>query len=743
MNNNNNNNNNLIYIEAGEFVDEQQREFSTYTTIQRGLPQLEDGLLPVQRKILYGMHKSKFNSKNKFHKSNELVASAMRYYTHGDTGLYLAISKLTSGYEGLLYPLVISHGIFGKAYSTAPPSAMRYTSGKLSSFTEDVMLSELSKNCVEFILDEEDSLSQPVTLPSVIPYILLRSGLALATGFNSIFPSYNLKDLVEATKKLIDNPTEDVLNILVPDFTTKGKLIRNKSELRKIYNTGKGSIVLQSRYEFDPKQNAIIITEIPYSPTINKESLIQELVDKMDKYKDIIDIKDASEYDAVSDEAKLGIMIKVKKGTNVDLLMRRLFKSTKLQSSFGVNQTLLVDFQPKTLGTKDIILKWVEQRVKTLKKGIEYDLNQKNKRMHVLEGLRKILLDIDKAIKVIRNTDNEVEEALIKEFGIDKEQAEFISKIQLKNINKKYILKQLEDIDKLKEEISGIEELLSSDEKVKKLIKEQMDEVVKKYNRPRLTEIIDYDVTDDLEEKHEIEEYNCKVMVTKQGYIKKTIKGGNHNIKDGDSVVEEFSCKNSDIIYIFTKEGARYRVKVWELNLKKPSDIGEYIIKDGEVTYVFIVDESKGKFISVYSNGKVACSPIESYAKKNNKIVNCKNGEQDLVDMYYIQEDMNLGLINKNGRLLIIGTELLSMQKATNSQGVVGINIDDEIGEEVVGSFLFDEAVNLTINTTKGKEYHLGLGAKAMSKYKKGRGSKGSFVKDRCEVVDFKIEKDE
>lgn len=697
--------NNIETKSVREFIEGNMTDYSINTIIDMSIPAIEDGLLPIHRRILYMMYRANLLSSKNFVQSPLAVGEVVKIHHHSNDSVYGSLALLTDRNNRLHNGYILGDGNFGKFYSEKEPSAQRYTSVKLSKFAEETLLKDMDEAVIEYT-NEEGGIPQPVTLSSVVPNILLKMNKAIAVGFACNTPSYNLREVCNLTKAFMDNYNINVEDyLLAPDFTSGCSLIYNKQELNNIYNTGSGSVLLRSKYRYDEENNIIEVYEIPMSTT--QEKIVREVTEKMDTIKEILDVRIESGFNPATKTEELQIGIDIKKNADPDVVMNKLFRCTTLQTSFGVNMTVLKDYRPLQLGIKDILSYWLTKRIETVRKSVAKDLREKEQKLHILEGLEKVLLDIDKAISLIRNTANEdkIDENLMLEFGIDKQQASFVSSMKLRNINRNYILKQLQSIEELRNEVEDLKDVISKDSRIKDIIKEQLQYVSDKYGQDRKTEII---YKDELGKKINdknlmIESYNCNVIITKEGYIKKTQKGSeNTKLKEGDIIMFDLSLNNKDTIYCITNKGRRIKISVANLTIKTPGVLGEYIQdleKDEKIIEAF-KETQLGYVINCYSNGKVAKIPVVSYLSNNRVINNCINANSELKLLKYIEDDVNLMFVTETGKCVIINTADIGTKMARGCQGNVAIKIKAD--DSLAGVVIVDENSNVEIESTKG-----------------------------------------
>ncbi|MFR8405040.1 MAG: DNA gyrase subunit A, partial [Monoglobus pectinilyticus] len=548
-------------IQEQQIIDTLEENYMPYAMsviISRAIPEI-DGLKPSHRKLLYTMYKMGLLNGN-LTKSANVVGQTMKLNPHGDSAIYETMVRLTDGNGALLLPLVKSKGNFGRVYSRDMAyAASRYTEVKLNPVCSE-LFGDLDKNTVDFVDNYDGTMKEPTLLPATFPSILANPNQGIAVGMASNICSFNLRELCEATIMLMHDPDADILDtLLAPDFPTGGELIYNHSELREIYRTGRGSFKVRAKYKYDKSQNCIDIKEIPYTTTV--EVIIDKIVDlvKSGKVKEISDIRDETDLKG------LKITIDLKRGVDPDKLMLKLFKMTPLQDSFGCNFNILVEGSPIVLGVNDMICEWLRFRRSCIKRAIAFDIQKKSEKLHLLEGLSLILLDIDKAIKIVRETEDDsmVIPNLMKGFKITEVQAEYVAEIKLRNLNKDYILKRIAEIETLKKELEELKSTLESKTKINKLIEKQLKQIAKKYGSDRKTEIITADEIKDIVEEEIIDNYSVKLFRTQHGYLKKISlvslrTSGEQRLKDDDTMIQEIEAQNSSEIIFFARSGDVY-----------------------------------------------------------------------------------------------------------------------------------------------------------------------------------------
>ena len=675
-------------IENQLITDTIEKNYMPYVMsviISRAIPEI-DGFKPSHRKLLYTMYKMGLISGNRT-KSANVVGQTMKLNPHGDMAIYETMVRLTKGNEALLHPLVDSKGSFGKHYSSDMKfAASRYTEVKLDSFCQELFRG-IDKNAVDLVDNYDNTMKEPVLLPTTFPNILVTPNTGIAVGMASSICSFNLAEVCDGTIAVLKNPnvsTDKILDLIkAPDFPCGGAIIYDRETMRQIYETGSGSVRIRSRYNYDKANNCIDIIQIPYSTTIEVIlKRITELV-KEGKLKEITDFRDEIDLNGFK------LTLDLRRGVDPDKLMTKLFKLTPLEDSFKCNFNVLIDSSPKQLGVVDIIKEWIRFRVGCLRRELEFDLAKKKDKLHLLLGLGKILLDIDKAIKIIRHTekDDDVVPNLMSGFSIDKIQAEYICEIKLRNLNKEYIINRINEIEGLQQEIAKIEEILADELKIKALISSQLTDIKKKYGQPRRSQLIHSDDVVIYNEEDHIENYNARLYLTKHGYFKKitlqSLRGNDEQkLKEGDSIIAiEDSDNLSDIIFITDKQ-QMYRAKVSDFDCVKASVMGEYIpaklnMDDGEKPVFMRVQNgypAGENFVFIFENGKGVRVPVSAYETKGNrrKLINAFSAASPICAVFYEKEKepFDILLISSADRAIIIKTSLIPTKSTRTSAGV-------------------------------------------------------------------------
>ena len=589
--------------------------------------------------------------------------------------------RLSRGYEALLHPFVDSKGNFGKFYSRDMAwAASRYTEAKLDSICNE-LFNDIDKDTVDFVDNYDNTLKEPTLLPAAFPSVLVNANTGIAVGMASSICSFNLEEVCRTTIGLLKDEKFDIMStLLAPDFTGGAQVIYDRKTIENIYKTGRGSVRLRGRYSYDKFANCIDISSIPQTTT--SEAIIEKIIDlvKQGKIKEISDIRDETGIDG------LKITIDLKRGINADKLMQKLYKMTPLEDSFACNFNILIAGTPKVMGVREILNEWSAFRIECVKRRTYFDLNKKRDRLHLLRGLEKILLDIDKAVKIIRNTEEEMQVIpnLMAGFGIDEIQAEYVAEIKLRNLNKEYILKRIEDIGQLEKDIAELEEIVGSTAKIKKIIIKELETIIKKYGQPRKSMIIYADEMEEEEVVEEVPDYAVNLFFTKEGYFKKITPlslrmGGEHKFKEGDGILQHFETTNNTDLIFFTDKCQAYKTKAPMFSDTKASVLGEYIpskleFDEGEnAIYMIPTKDYKGYVFFFFENGKTAKVPLESYATKTNrkKLTGAYSDKDKLSAVVYAESDeCEIMVKSSSGRILIFKSADLLAKTSRNTQGV-------------------------------------------------------------------------
>ena len=652
--------------------------------VSRAIPEI-DGFKPSHRKLLYTMYKMGLLTGGRT-KSANIVGQTMRLNPHGDSAIYETMVRLARGNETLLHPFVDSKGNFGKVYSRDMAyAASRYTEAKLDGICAE-LFRDIDSDTVDMVDNYDATMKEPSLLPTTFPNVLVSANQGIAVGMASNICSFNLKEVCDTAIALMKNPDHDILETLPgPDFSTGAELLFDEAATREVYTTGRGSFKLRAKWHYEKEGNLIEITEIPY--TTATEVIMDKVAEliKAGKIKEIADMRDET------DLGGLKLTIDLKRGVEPEKLMQKLFRMTPLQDSFACNFNILIAGMPRVMGVGEILEEWTAWRMDCVKRRLFFQIGKREERLHLLKGLERILLDIDKAVRIIRETELEAEVVpnLMIGFGIDEIQANFVAEIKLRNINKEYILKQTKAISQLEQEIADMKEILSSARKLKNVIIQELQEVSKKYGQPRKTEIL-YQVAEAEQEDEEenIPDYPVTVFLSKEGYLKKITAqslrmSGEQKFKEGDSLLFSRETTNRADLLVFTDQFQCYKSRLSEFEDGKASQLGDYLpqklgMEQGEsvISVVLTLDYS-GFVLFFFENGKVAKVPLNAYETKTNrkKLTGAYCDKSPLVSVYALQADEQMAVYASDGRALIFSTAQLLPKTTRNTQGVTVMSL--------------------------------------------------------------------
>ena len=652
--------------------------------VSRAIPEI-DGFKPSHRKLLYTMYKMGLLTGGRT-KSANIVGQTMKLNPHGDAAIYETMVRLAKGNETLLHPFVDSKGNFGKVYSRDMAyAASRYTEAKLDSICAE-LFKDIDSETVDMVDNYDATMKEPALLPTTFPNVLVSANQGIAVGMASNICSFNLKEVCETTIALMKNPEHDVLETLPgPDFSTGAELLFDETTTREIYSTGRGSFKLRAKWHYVKDGNLIEITEIPYTTTTEATIAKVAELNKNGKIKEIADIRDET------DLGGLKITIDLKRGVEPEKLMQKLFRMTTLQDSFPCNFNILIGGNPRVMGVGEILEEWAAWRTDCVKRKLFYQIGKREERLHLLKGLERILLDIDKAIAVIRETemDSEVVPNLMIEFGIDEIQANFVAEIKLRNINKEYILKQTRAISDLEEEIEDLKATLNSSRRLKNVIIKELQEISAKFGKPRKTEIV-YETVEIAaeEEEEQVPDYPVTVFVSKDGYMKKITAqslrmSGEQKFKEGDSLAYSMETTNRSELLVFTDKFQCYKSRLSEFEDGKASLLGDYLPQklgfdpEEKVMQVILPGEYKGFVLFFFENGKVAKVPMSAYETKTNrkKLTGAYSDKSPLRCCMGMDADTQIALYSSDGRTLVFSTALLTPKTTRNTQGVAVMSL--------------------------------------------------------------------
>ena len=668
-----------------ETLEKNYMPYAMSVIVSRALPEI-DGFKPSHRKLLYTMYEMGLLNKQKT-KSANIVGQTMRLNPHGDASIYETMVRLARGHEALLHPFIDSKGSFGKHYSRDMAyAASRYTEAKLDDFCHE-LFSGIDKDSVDFVPNYDNTTTEPTLLPTTFPNILVSPNLGIAVGMACSICSFNLSEVCDGTIALLKNPNTSIDRMLdiikAPDFATGAQILYDREQMKKIYETGSGSIKMRAKYEYVKKNNCIDVLEIPYSSSI--EAIMKKATDmiKSGKLREVADVRDAIDLNGFK------LTFDLKKDANPELVMKKLFSMTELENTFDCNFNILVDGTPMQLGIREILNEWIKFRVKCVTRELNFDLGKKEHKLELLQGLAQILLDIDKAIRIIRNTEREedVVPNLAAGFNLTKIQAEYIADIKLRNLNRQYIINRVEEIAELEKQIADIRETLRDEIKLKGTIIAKLQEVKKKYGKPRKTEIIakEENVTDTKEDIF-FENYNCRLILTKGGYFKKLSvqaarAADEHKLKEGDFIIYEEDTDNRGEVLFFTDKAQIYRAKVDDFDLSRASQMGDYVpaklgMDDDEhvISCKMIYElNPQHHMVYIFENGKglrVSLGAYEAKTKRK-KITGAYATESPLAGAIYEgDKPVNIFIRSDGGRGMLIKSSLVPEKATRTSQGV-------------------------------------------------------------------------
>ena len=666
-----------------ETLEQNYMPYAMSVIISRAIPEI-DGFKPSHRKLLYTMYKMGLLNGART-KSANIVGQTMRLNPHGDAAIYETMVRLSKGYDALLTPFVDSKGNFGKVYSRDMSfAASRYTEAKLSPICAEVFR-DIDQDTVEFADNYDGSMKEPTLLPTAFPNVLVSGNTGIAVGMASQICGFNLGEVCQTAIEFLQDPECDIFATMpAPDFSTGGEIVYDRAEMEAIYNTGRGSFKVRSRWRHLPKENIIEIYEIPYSTT--SEAIVDKVAEliKAGKIKEINDMRDET------DLSGLKLAIDLKRGTDPEKLMQKLFKLTPLMDSFACNFNILIAGNPKVMGVREILGEWCAWRMECVRRRVYFDLSRKKEKLHLLKGLEQILLDIDKAIAIIRNTEleSEVIPNLMMGFGIDRIQAEFVAEIKLRNINREYILKRVSETEELERAIAELEDTLKSRRKIKSIIISELRAIIKKYPSPRKTGIVYASEIEEFEETDTVEDYPVTVFLSNEGYIKKITPlslrmSGEHKFKDGDGLKLSFEATNRTELLVFTDRQQVYKTRLSDFEDTKASALGTYLpgklsMDEGEkVKAVIRPGDYKKNLLLFFENGKAARLDIAAYETKTNrkKLINAYSDKSPLAAVFMISEEINAAVFSGDGRAVVFNTSLLQPKTSRSTQGVAVMSL--------------------------------------------------------------------
>lgn len=669
---------NISQQRINETLETNYMPYAMSVIVSRAIPEI-DGFKPSHRKLLYTMYKMGLLNGART-KSANVVGQTMKLNPHGDAAIYETMVRLTRGNQALLHPFVDSKGNFGKQYSRDMAyAASRYTEVKLEPICKEIF-GEIDKDTVLFVDNYDGTMKEPTLLPVTFPNVLVNPNQGIAVGMASNICSFNLREVCEGTIAYLKGKEDEIYDhIIAPDFSTGGSIVYDQQQMLDIMKHGRGSFKVRAKYRVDKQNSCIEIYEIPY--TTNSETIIDKIVEgvKGGKLREISDVRDETDLKG------LKITIDIKRNCNAEALMTKLFKMTPLEDSYGCNFNILIDGQPRVMGVTEILKEWSIFRMQCIKNGLEHDIAEKKARLHLLLGLKKILLDIDKAIAIIRETklDSEVVPNLMQGFEIDEKQAEFVAEIKLRNINEEYILKRVHDVDVLQEDIQNMTAILQSDTEVRKLIISQLREVAKKYGQDRKTTLIDKESVAAPAEEKFIEDYNCKIFLTRDNYFKKITLASlrayaEQKLKPDDVILVEQETNNKADILFFSDKGQVYKSHLYELADCKASALGEYLPnflsmeEEEKIVYAVTTTDYSGMMLFAFENGKIAKVSMKGYETKTNrkKLTSAYSIKSPLAGIFFLAEDTMITMTSRGGRALTCSSELISLKAKRDTQGM-------------------------------------------------------------------------
>ena len=666
-----------------ETLETNYMPYAMSVIVSRAIPEI-DGFKPSHRKLLYTMYKMGLLNGPR-QKSANIVGRTMQLNPHGDAAIYDTMVRLSAGHEALLTPFVDSKGNFGKVYSRDMSyAASRYTEARLAPICQEIFR-DIDKDTVDFVDSYDGTQKEPSLLPTAFPNVLVSANNGIAVGMASMICGFNLNEVCDTTIAYLHDPDCDLLATLpAPDFPTGGEIVYDRQEMETIYRTGKGSFKVRSKWRYVPGENIIEVYEIPYTTTT--DIIIDKIVElsKLGKVREINDIRDET------DLSGLRIAIDLKRGTDPEKLMQKLFKMTTLQDPFPCNFNILVAGYPRVMGVREILDEWTAWRIESTRRRIYFDLGKKKEKLHLLKGLEKILLDIDKAIDIIRNTEQEADVIpnLMVGFGIDEVQAEFVADIRLRNINREYILKRTAETEDLEKEISQLEDILQNRRKIKNVIIDELKKINEKYKTPRKTSIVYAHEIPEVPEENPVEDYPVTVFLSREGYFKKITQqslrmSGEQKYKENDGLLISFESSNSHELLVVTDQQKIYKCRVSDFEDGKASQLGIYLPSrlkfDDREKVLAVLDplDYKGSILFFFENGKCARIELSAYETKTNrkKLVSAYSDKSPLVSALLLKEEGNIAVTSSDGRMLVFNTALLQAKTGRSVQGVGVISL--------------------------------------------------------------------
>ena len=665
-------------------LDENYMPYAMSVIVSRAIPEI-DGFKPSHRKLLYTMYKMGLLTGGRT-KSANIVGQTMRLNPHGDQAIYETMVRLAKGNESLLHPFVDSKGNFGKVYSRDMAyAASRYTEAKLAPICAE-LFRDLDCDAVDFVDNYDNSMKEPSLLPTTFPNVLVSANQGIAVGMASQICGFNLGEVCDTTVALLKNPDHDIAStLLAPDFPTGGQIICDPAELRELYRTGRGGVKVRSRWRYDKQANLIEIYEIPYSTSI--EAILDKVAEliKAGKITEISDMRDET------DLSGLKLAIDLKRSVDPEKLMTKLFRLTPLQDTVSCNFNILIAGMPRVMGVGEILNEWTAWRTDCVRRRVYFVLSRKKDKLHLLLGLKRILLDIDKAIRIIRTTEEETEVVpnLMIGFGIDEVQADYVAEIKLRHLNREYILKRTGEIEQLEKDIADLNDVLAKPARIRRIIINELNDVAKKYGKPRCSEIL-YDLPEEdaAAEEEAVPDYPVTVFFTREGYFKKIPPqslrtAGAHKLKEGDEIIQQLETRNNVEALFFTDKQQVYKVRLAELEDGKVAQMGIFIpgrlgMDEGEnVLSMVITGDYSGFMLFFFASGKCAKIPLSSYATKQNrrKLLKAYSDKEPLAMMLYLPEETELAIRTSASRMLLVGTAQIAAKTTRDSQGVAVVTL--------------------------------------------------------------------
>ena len=689
----------IVEQDVGDTLRKNYMPYAMSVILSRALPEI-DGLKPSQRKLLYTMYKMGLLGEGR-KKSATIVGEVMKLNPHGDSAIYDTMVRLSRGYEALLHPYVDSKGNFGKAYSRDMQwAAPRYTEAKLDGVCKE-FFRDIDRDTVDFVDNYDNTMKEPSLLPGSFPAILANPSTGIAVGMACNICSFNLGELCRTTIALMRDPEADLFETLqAPDFAGGGLLIFDRGQMEKIYETGRGSFRVRSRWSYDKSANCIDVTQIP--PSTSVEVVVEKIIElaKSNKLREVADVRDETDLEG------LKITIDLKRGTDPEKLMGKLFKLTTLEDSFACNFNVLVGGVPRVLGVRQLLEEWTAFRMECVRRRTYFDLQKKREKLHLLVGLQAILLDIDKAVRIVRETAEEAEVVpnLMSGFGTEEAQAEYVAEIRLRHLNREYILKRTEETSQLEKEIGELEGILGSKAKIQNLIIKELEAVAKAYGKPRQTILLYADEIEEAVVTEELPDYPVHLFFTQEGYFKKITPqslrmSGEHKLKEGDGLFQVMEAKNSSELLFFSDRCQVYKARAADFDDGKTSLLGDYIpaklqLDEGErAIFMAETTDYSGYMLFVFENGKAAKVELSAYQTKTNrrKLISAYSDKSPVAAVLQLREDQEVLLTASSGRMLLFHTGLVGEKSTKNTQGVQAMNLKK--GQRVMSAALYEEGM--------------------------------------------------